>query len=68
MKSAHSYIRSLPTKADFELCVKRIEKNYRQKISELKRDIGARFEDMETTTVACIVLYISMKKSLTSTL
>lgn len=34
MRSLHSYMRSLPTKADFEQCVKPIEK---QEITELKK-------------------------------
>lgn len=49
LKSKYNYIRSLPTKADFEQNVKLIEKIYKQVISELKKDIGARFEDIENT-------------------
>lgn len=46
MRSLHSYIRSLLTKADFEQCIKHIEKTYKQEITELKKDIGAHFEDI----------------------
>lgn len=44
------YIRFLPTKADFKHWVKRIEKNYRQEISELKKGHGVHIEDIENTT------------------
>lgn len=42
MRSLHSYIRSLPTKADFENCVHRIEKACKKANSDLKRDMVAR--------------------------
>lgn len=50
IRSLHSYIKSLPTKEDFEHCVKRIEKTYRQEITERKKDLGVRMEDIESTT------------------
>lgn len=50
LKSMHNYICSLPTKTDFNQYVKRIEKTYKHGISELKKDIGAHFEDIENTT------------------
>lgn len=50
LKSLHSYIRSLPTKEDFEHCCKRIKNTYRQEISKPKRDIGVCFEGIENTT------------------
>lgn len=48
--SLHTYIRSLPTKADFEKCAKRIEKTYIQEINGLKKDLGVHVEDIENTT------------------
>lgn len=50
LKSLHSYIRLLPTQADFEHCVTRIEKTYGQEISELKKDKGVHIENIENTT------------------
>lgn len=46
----HSYIRSLPTKSDFEQSVTRIEKTYRQEINELQKDLGVCMEDIQNTT------------------
>lgn len=43
MRFLHSYMRSLPTKAGFEQYVKRIEKTYKQDISEHKKDIWGTF-------------------------
>ena len=50
IRSLHSYIRSLPTKTDFEQCVSRIERAYKKEISDFKKDVGARFEDLDATT------------------
>lgn len=50
MRSMHAYLRSLPTKTDFEHYVSRMEKSYRKEIAELKRDLGTRMEDVENTT------------------
>lgn len=50
IRSLHSYIRSLPTKLDFEHCVHGIEKVCKKEISDLKKDMGACFEDVDTTT------------------
>lgn len=50
MQSLHSYMRSLPTKSDFEHYVSRIEQTYRQEIMELKKDLGVCMEDIEGNT------------------
>lgn len=50
MQSLHTYIHSLPTKNDFEHYVSHIDQTYRQEITGLKRDIGIRMEDIESTT------------------
>lgn len=49
MRSMHTYLRSLPTKSDFENYVSRIEKSYRQEITDIKKDFGICMKDVENT-------------------
>lgn len=42
-----AYIKALPTKHDFEACVQRMERSYRQEMSELRRDFTNRIEEVE---------------------
>ena len=42
-----AYIKALPTRHDFEACVQRMERSYKQEISELRRDVTNRLEDVE---------------------
>lgn len=50
VRSMHTYMRSLPTKSDFEHYVCHIEKAYRQEITELKQDLVVCMKDVENTT------------------
>lgn len=62
MRSLHSCMRFLPTKTDFEQYVKRIEKTYRQEITELKKDLGVRMEDMNTQLMAFVLPYSPVRR------
>ena len=42
-----AYIKALPTRHDFEACVQRMERSYKQEISELRRDVTDRLEEVE---------------------
>lgn len=66
MRSLHSYMRFLPTKTDFEQYVKRIEKTYRQEITELKKDLGVRMEDIEYTADGLCTALQSREETLNS--
>lgn len=55
-------MRFLPTKTDFEQYVKRIEKTYRQEITELKKDLGVRMEDMNTQLMAFVLPYSPVRR------
>lgn len=44
-----AYIKALPNKHDFEACVQRMERSYKQEIAELRRDVTNRLEDVEHT-------------------
>lgn len=42
-----AYIKALPTKHDFETYVQRLERSYKQEITELRKDVTSRLEEVE---------------------
>lgn len=42
-----AYIKALPNRHDFEACVQRMERSYKQEIAELRRDVTNRLEEVE---------------------